>query len=292
MKKRFLSMVVVLGMVCGLCACGNAGKKAATVTIEGETYDLSGDFQEVVISMVQNGLDVGERQRYNVYDEEGMFNQEGVQRDVDYIWADERVYASDWNDGTLLYSVFCIEGDKFDFESKMGITSDSDKKEIRELEGFVHTDMYMTIGGVIVGNENRDALFVNGDMVDLSEYEDDYEEWVEYVKEEGIYAGVSAPYMLGDGFYFILYAYEVYGISDIDAFIEQYDATYDGSFKDTVVLQLALNDAITGMENGEVDSCSILSFGLTRDEKDIIMCHINYYLDADYDDMKYWHMDN
>ena len=208
MKKRLLSMITVLGMVCGLCACGNAGKKAATVTIEGETYDLSGDFQEVVISMVQNGLDVGERMRYNAYDEEGMFDEDGVQRDVDYLWADERVYASDWNDGTLLYSIFCIEGDKFDFESQMGISSDSRKKEVRELEGFVISDMYNSLGGVIMGKEHRDALFVNGDMVDLSEYEDDYEEWVEYVKEEGLYAGVSDPYTLGDGFYYIIYTYK------------------------------------------------------------------------------------
>lgn len=290
MKKRLLSVVVVLGMVCGLCACSSAGKKAATVTIEGETYDLSGDFQEVVISMVQDGLNVGERLRYNVYDEEGMFNQEGVQRDVDYLWADERVYAKDWNNGTLLYNIFCVEGNKFDFESKMGITSDSRKKEIRELEGFVHSDMYKMIGGVVAGNEHRDALFVNGDMVDLSEYDDDYEEWVEYVKEKGIYAGVNDPYMIGDGFYYIIHAYEHYGITDIDAFIEEYDK-YDETFKDTVVLQLALNDAITGMENGEVDSCSILSFGLTNDEEDIVMCYINYHFDADYDDMKYWHMD-
>lgn len=286
MKKRILSVVILIGMVCGLCACGSAGRKAATVTIEGETYDLSGDFQEVVVSMIQDGLNVGERSRYNVYDEEGMFNQEGVQRDVDYLWADERVYAKNWNNGTLLYSTFCVEGNKFDFESKLGITSASRKKEIRELEGFVHADMFITDSGI----ENRQALFVDGDMVDLSEYDDDYEEWVEYVKEKGIYAGVNDPYMFGDGFYYIIHAYEHYGITDIDAFIEEYDK-YDETFKDTVVLQLALNDAIEGMENEEVDSCAILSFGLTNDEKDIVMCYINFYYDADYDEFKYWHMD-
>lgn len=286
MKRSILSMIIILGIMCGLCACGNAGKKAATVTIEGEIYDLSGDFQEVVASMVQNGLDVGEGVRLNVYDEAGKFDEDGIQRDIDYIWADERVYASEWNGGTLLYSVFCIEGNKFDFESKMGISSGSRKKEVRELEGFVSAH----IGGVSAGNDHRDALFVNGDMVDLSDYDDDYEEWVEYVKENGIYAGVNDPYMLGDGFHFIIYLYERCGITDIDAFIEKYDATFNESFKDTVVLQLALNDAITGMENGEVDSCSILSFGLTSDEKDIIMRYINFYFDADYDDMKYWNM--
>ena len=57
------------------------------------------------------------------------------------------------------------------------------------------------------------------------------------------------------------------------------------------MLQLALNDAIEGMENEEVDSCAILSFGLTNDEKDIVMCYINFYYDADYDEFKYWHMD-
>lgn len=146
--------------------------------------------------------------------------------------------------------------------------------------------MYM---GVI---DAYSALYVNGDMVDFSDYEDDYEDWIEHVKQNGIYAGMNDPYQMGEGFYKIIFYYENNGITDIDELIEGFDKEFgDDIFEGIVVMQLALNDALKMMEEGEVETCSIVSFALSLvNEKDIVMFYKNYYFDPDYDMYKLWHM--
>ena len=99
MKKKIYSMLLMISMVCGLCACGaSAGEKAATFIIEDETYNLSGDFQEVVGSMVENDLQV--RSLYDsmyktIYDEDGKFSDEEVDMGKPSIYAAENSVLAD-----------------------------------------------------------------------------------------------------------------------------------------------------------------------------------------------------
>ncbi len=284
MRKKILVVALLFGMMLSLTACSEKSiqrknDKIATVTIDGDKYVLTGDFQEVVGSMVKKGLNVYETLTGNIYDEEGKFSDAMIEKDVDYLRASENVYYEEWKEGSLINSEFWILGIQFDFESNWGITSDSDEKDLKELEGFIKADAYRA------GGENRVALFVDGEMVDFSEYSDDYKEWLKLVKEEGIYAGVNEPYRMGDTFYQILHYYHQFGIEDIDAFIEKYEKS-GYSFKKTVTLQLAIDDTIQKMEEGEATTCSIVSFGLVHE--DMAMKYVNFYYDADYDELKFY----
>ena len=158
MRKKILVVALLFGMALSLTACGEKGiqrknDKIATVTIDGDKYVLTGDFQEVVGSMVKKGLNVQEIVGYHIYDEEGKFSDAKIEKGVDYIRASEKVYYEEWKEGSLINSEFCILGSQSDFESKWGVTSDSDEKDLKELEGFIKVDAYRA------GRENRVALF-------------------------------------------------------------------------------------------------------------------------------------
>ena len=284
MRIKILTFTLLFGMALSLTACGEKSiqrknDKIATVTIDGDQYVLTGDFQEVVGSMVENGLNVYERRTFKSFDEDGMFSDARVEKDINYIGASENVYYEEWKEGSLVQSEFWILGSQFDFESNWGITSDSDEKELKELEGFIKADAYKA------GGENCVALFVDGEIVDFSEYSDDYKEWFKLIKEEGIYAGMNEPYRMGDTFYQILHYYHQFGIEDIDEFVEKYEKS-GYSFEKTVTLQLAIDDTIQKMEEGEATTCSIVSFGLVHE--DMAMQYVNFYYDADYDELKFY----
>ncbi len=288
MRRKNLTVALLFGMALLLTACGEKGiqrknDRIATVTIDGDKYVLTGDFQEVVGSMVENGTDVRNERTYDIYDEEGKYSDEIIEKDNHYVLATELEYQQDWSEDTLLYSDFVIRGNQFDFESKCGITSDSDKSDLKELEGFMKTDAYANS----FGNDNRLALYINGKIVDLSEYDDEYKEWIELAKKEGITTGLSASSQLGRTFYLTLRNHANPENPDIDNFIEEYDKS-EYSFEKTVTLQLAVEDALQKLAEGEISTCSIVSFGTTNNEKDIFMRYVNFYYEADYDVLKFW----
>ena len=55
MKKKVISLFLTVGMIMGLTACGGSANEFI-VEIEGDKYDLSGDFQEVKGFMVANDM--------------------------------------------------------------------------------------------------------------------------------------------------------------------------------------------------------------------------------------------
>jgi len=166
--------------VCGLCACGaSAGEKAATFIIEDETYNLSGDFQEVVGSMVENDLQV--RSLYDsmyrtIYDEDGKFSDEEVDMGKPSIYAAENSVLAD---ESIIQKMYMIDM-AADYESKLGFDSDSEKKEIKELDGFMKCTAVR-----VIDNDTYVAMFVDDKQVDFSKYEEAYEEWLEIFKEDG-----------------------------------------------------------------------------------------------------------
>ena len=89
MRKKILVVAVLFGMALSLTACGEKGiqrknDKIATVTIDGDKYVLTGDFQEVVGSMVENGTDVRHERTYEIYDEAGKYSDEILEKDNHY----------------------------------------------------------------------------------------------------------------------------------------------------------------------------------------------------------------
>lgn len=181
MKKKIYSMLLMISMVCGLCACGaSAGEKAATVTIEEETYVLSGDFQEVVGSMVENDLQV--RSIYNgglnmpLFDEDGKISDEEVDMKNEFIYATERMALLE---ESIVQKMYMVDINA-DYESELGFNSDSEKKEIKELDGFMKCTAVR-----MIDNDTYVAMFVDDKQVDFSKYEEAYEEWLEILKEDG-----------------------------------------------------------------------------------------------------------
>lgn len=180
MIKKIYSMLLMISMVCGLCACGaSAGEKAATFIIEDETYNLSGDFQEVVGSMVENDLQV--RSLYDsmyrtIYDEDGKFSDEEVDMGKPSIYAAENSVLAD---ESIIQKMYMIDM-AADYESKLGFDSDSEKKEIKELDGFMKCTAVR-----VIDNDTYVAMFVDDKQVDFSKYEEAYEEWLEILKEDG-----------------------------------------------------------------------------------------------------------
>lgn len=171
----------MISMVCGLCACGvSAGEKAATVTIEEETYVLSGDFQEVVGSMVENDLQV--RSIYNgglnmpLFDEDGKISDEEVDMKNEFIYATERMALLE---ESIVQKMYMVDINA-DYESELGFNSDSEKKEIKELDGFMKCTAVR-----MIDNDTYVAMFVDDKQVDFSKYEEAYEEWLEILKEDG-----------------------------------------------------------------------------------------------------------
>ena len=181
MKKKIYSMLLMISMVCGLCACGaSAGEKAATVTIEEETYVLSGDFQEVVGSMVENDLQV--RSIYNgglnmpLFDEDGKISDEEVDMKNEFIYATERMALLE---ESIVQKMYMVDINA-DYESELGFNSDSEKMEIKELDGFMKCTAVR-----MIDNDTYVAMFVDDKQVDFSKYEEAYEEWLEILKEDG-----------------------------------------------------------------------------------------------------------
>ena len=81
MKKKITALFLLLCLICGVMACGGEEEKkeekkskknkAALVTVNGEDYDLSKDFKDVVGDMVKAEIKVASLTSYRYFDEKG-----------------------------------------------------------------------------------------------------------------------------------------------------------------------------------------------------------------------------
>lgn len=289
MKKQFLSLTIMFSILCGLCACG-ADKAPTIITIEGKSYDLSGDFQEVVGNMVKDDLQVVSAYSngldYNIYDEDGKIDKNtDFDKDEPYIYAIERsevITPDDEELGCLIQKMYLLDANA-EFNSIIGFNSDSKKKDIKNLGGFMEC--------VPVRMRNSDAygaLFVDGKAVDFSEYEDDYEEWKEMLDEEGykrtfdkFFPKPWYPKLVCR----IFYADFMKMSNTYDEF-ETRAEEVGISLKEEIMLAFAMQDACERLEDEEIESLVSVKVEVTE-EDDIIMEYIEFYFDAEWDDDKF-----
>lgn len=189
MKKIFI-VVLFLCMVLGLCSCSEKNtqdkkNEIAMIKIEGEKYDLNGEFQQVIGAMIENGLHVIDGYDFkNDYDKEGEYIKCEHEDISDHIVAQKEVTELKAENGSLLYNTFSIRGNNLAFETEIGITSESDEDDIMNLEGFIKSSI--TLKSV---KHSYLGIYVDGELIDFAEYEDDYAEWVNLVEKEGYMAG-------------------------------------------------------------------------------------------------------
>lgn len=280
MKKKIYSMLLMISMVCGLCACGaSAGEKAATVTIEEETYVLSGDFQEVVGSMVENDLQV--RSIYNgglnmpLFDEDGKISDEEVDMKNEFIYATERMALLE---ESIVQKMYMVDINA-DYESELGFNSDSEKKEIKELDGFMKCTAVR-----MIDNDTYVAMFVDDKQVDFSKYEEAYEEWLEILKEDG-YSEAYDEFFSEENYPKLacrMFSSDLLkAMNDYDEFemwLENTGIILEGE----VILAMAMQDACELLVDEEAARIIVVRVEITE-EDGTMMQYDEFYIDEDWE---------
>lgn len=280
MKKKIYSMLLMISMVCGLCACGaSAGEKAATVTIEEETYVLSGDFQEVVGSMVENDLQV--RSIYNgglnmpLFDEDGKISDEDVDMKNEFIYATERMALLE---ESIVQKMYMVDINA-DYESELGFNSDSEKKEIKELDGFMKCTAVR-----MIDNDTYVAMFVDDKQVDFSKYEEAYEEWLEILKEDG-YSEAYDEFFSEENYPKLacrMFSSDLLkAMNDYDEFemwLENTGIILEGE----VILAMAMQEACELLVDEEAERIIVVRVEITE-EDGTMMQYDEFYIDEDWE---------
>jgi len=279
MKKRMCIVSLLFSMVLGLCACGaSEGEKAATITIEEETYVLSGDFQEVVGSMVENDLQV--RSIYNgglnmpLFDEDGKISDKEVDMKNEFIYAMER---SALLEESIVQKVYMVDINA-DYESKLGFTSDSEKKEIKELDGFMKcTSVRM------IDNDTYVAMFVDDKQVDFGKYEEAYEEWLDILDEDG-YAEACDEFFSKENYpKLVCRMFNADFLRDMKNY-DELKMFIDGTgilLEEEVILALAMQEACELLVDEEAERIIVVRVEISE-EDGTMMQYDEFYIDEDW----------
>ncbi len=291
MKKKLLSVLLMTCMVLGLTACGGVGEKAPIVTIEGNKYNLSEDFQEVVGSMVADDLVVSNMGiLMYVYDEDGKL-LEVVEKDEDatpnIVAMENRVGADEAFDeleeelGDFVRKFYFISGREVDFESGLKISEDSKKKDVKEIKGLTK------LSPSKYNSDSYGAIFVDDELIKIEDFEDAFEEWKEICDEEGFMAACEEviPNM-----HYAAFESKML-MADYLKFNKDYESTKLAAesagveLKEDIMLALAMQDACMKLEEGDAESVSIIRFNLNDDN--VYMEYTEYYFVEDWDSSKF-----
>ena len=277
MRKKLISLVLAVSMVLGLTACG--GNSPCTITIEGKKYDLSDDFQDVVSEMVKNDISVVAMMRMMAYDEDGKF----VQMDMNDIGA-IRCYAEErpvvpMPDNHIIVARYEIGTGEIDFKTAQGITDNSSSRTIRGLDGYVPQ-----MGLYIKDDETYAAMYIDGKIVDLQDYEDVFEDWVEEAEDSGI--AVAIKEYLPNSFYFPASSRFLSNNAlwqwDVDKLFEE-KSYY---IKEDLLIAFAAQEAGEMLEDGKIESYDIILYE-DRKGDEMIVSYYHYFYDEDWDMEKF-----
>lgn len=271
---------------------------SALITINGKEYDLSGDFQEVVGTMVRDGLKVCESNRGLLFDEHGKFGSVRVLgRDEVDIAANEYSQQSALGAATpdimkekgflIRKSFFVDDMEAQKVVSGLGLASIKDAEENLDSLGFLKSDS--KVGHCRGITDIRyDAVFVKGKLLDFSAYEDELEELKRKENSEAI-GGILAesfPHMRGIG------AGKL--ITDLFRSCQNYNDLkkmeaehLNTSLDEELLLLFALEDAYKQLDDGKIERFTFVSFGSTGEEKTLSMAYSEYYLDKTWDQNKF-----
>lgn len=289
MKRKVLSVIMMLSMVVGLTACG--AKNPASITIEGNSYDLSGDFQEVVGAMAADGLQVANYymnlNNTYVFDEDGkMYLDKDFDKEEPYLLALERyVNTVPQNDdlGPFIHKMYMLDTNA-EFESKLGFNSESEAEELEELNGFIKCTP--------IRNMKSDAyvaLYVDGKRINLREYEESVEEWKDEFDGKRTFKEVTDEFI--PDFYYPQTVCRLF-VFDFVAFSRDFDELEERvkkngiSLEEEMMLAFAMQEACEQLEEGEAESVVVVKVEVTEDD-DVLMEYNEFYFDDDWDPNKF-----
>ena len=297
MKKRVFALLLVLGVMCNVTACGgNIGEKAALAIIDDTEYVLSEDFQTVVGTMVEDGLRVIDCNRLKIFDEDGKWDgtaslldeydvacmERDRSREMCQFEPDEyEDYVDEY--GNFILKIYYLDDmEEKEIVSGLGISSIDDVDEVMEKVKFQKKD-YVTYTW---GDYGYAAILVNGKVMDVSQYEDELEKLKDYegTKDKGILAkyfphvvGFGVSRLAGDIFRTCLTYEEMKAVAD----------RIDLSLEEELLLHFALEDAYDQLEDEEIESFSLVSVGVLEEEERVNMVYSEFFFDEQWDSEKF-----
>ncbi len=292
--KRLAAVLLTLCMTCGIMACGSKEEKASLLSVDGKEYDLTGDFRDVVGAMVEDDIKVTSLTgQWLLYDEKGKYvaGSSGLKEGYD-IAAQEQNQTNRFDPETAKevaeeYGYF-IRKDFYlnDMEDKdvvsgLGIASLEDVEKKLDQEKFLETGNSTHA----VGDEVYMAVFVNGEALDFSAYEDELEEVKEYSDDRKSLLREFFPHI------------SAIGMSRLcgDVFLgcrsyEELEGTADKlsvPLEETLLLTFALEDAYEKLEDEEIESFFVLSFGIDEEDETVNMGYSEFYFDKNWSEEKF-----
>ena len=159
------------------------------LTINGNAYDLTSHFYENVIEMLKNDITVMDYRDplSQCYDENGTFHTGTRALDLSDEERASLLYVTqieqENSPATHTYFISNLYDNSLEFETINGITNGFTASDIKSLEGFVSIFASCTFARVPELNETDGeyacaALYVDGKMIDISQYERDAETWL------------------------------------------------------------------------------------------------------------------
>ena len=297
MKKKIIAMLLVVCMACSVTACGGSEKKVSVVTIGGEEYDLTGAFRDVVGAMVKNGTKVASVSgKWNLYGEDGniVSGSSALEEGYDIAageWNQTDRFAPEKKEHLLAERGYFIRTDFYlDDMEENGIVSDLGISSVKSVEKNIDEEMFLEIEGgnsaYINGIRGYVGVFVNGEALDFSDYEDELQELKSYkVTGYNRLIGERFPNM------------SAIGIGILNGDIFRMAQTYDElseimdkrsvSLENELLVWFALEDAYEQLEAGNAESFIFVSFGISEEQETVNMMYSEFYFDKTWSEEKF-----
>lgn len=295
MKKKIVILLVVLCIMCNMTACGEKiGEKAALITIDDKEYLLSGDMQEVVGTMVADGLRVMDYNYQKMFDEQGKWSDEIVRGACDVTCSEidmtkfllgftKEDYEEDSDEhGRFVRKTYqLVDMEDKNIVSGLGISSIDDVEEAMEqMKSLKYTV-------APYGADRYSSVLVDGNVLDFSEYEDELEaiEDLEdsFDKADGGIVVHCFPHIFG------------FGVSSLESF--SYCQTYEElehfakkkkmSLDEELLLAFALEDAYVQLEEKEIERIMLITVDAYEDRELVYMSYYEYTLEDSWDPEKF-----
>lgn len=299
MKKKITALFLLLCLICGVMACGGEEEKkeekkskknkAAMVTVNGEDYDLSKDFKDVVGDMVKDEIKVASLTSYRYFDEKGkeVKGTSGLQDRADVFAreADCSLYFApkEAEEITEEYGYFIRKDFYFEHMEEKEIESGFGVASLEDVEDKLDTEAFLKIkkSMMAAGEEGYVGVFIDGKAVDFSEYEDELEELKEFTGEgPDAIIGVSFPNArafgmgrLNGDIFRTCHSYEE---------LKETAERVEMSLEEELLILFALEDGFERLKDEDAERISVLNFGVFEDEEELNMAYSEFYFDKEW----------
>lgn len=285
MRKKSLICILVLCMVMLFSGCGDINPHV--IEIDGITYDLTGDFQDVVGDMVEDDVIVANMYNLRYYDEDGCFTKSGGdnklllnEESLPVCFVDQRLTTT--LNSEIVVSKYYL---KDVFETAHGINEDSKKSAIKSLDDFRKYK-----GLINSNNKSYLCMYMDDKIIDLDKYEDKLEEiinemgtnelidWKKIIKE--FFPDITARPEICP---ILVTSYNVEPFQNENDINDNFGKNYFWDVQ--LLIGLAAQDAASMLKDGDIDSYSLIIYDIEDDYNSVY--YYIYTYDDDWDNKKF-----